>query len=469
LFLEIPGSVLCDPDESRYAEIPREMLASRDFVTPTLNGSHYFEKPPLLYWVNAASMAMLGENPYAARLAARLATLGTAVALFVGLTGTLGLTAGLWAALIFLSSTYVFALGRINLTDGLLTFNMTAALLCLREFLIEREGGRRLWRYEIGLGFFAALAMLSKGLVGIVIPGAVAFLWIVITGQWKRLRELLMSPMWIVFALVAAPWFLLVEKANPGFLWFFFVHEHLLRYATSAASRSGPITYFIGIFLVGFLPWTFFFPKSLAFLKPRSYATWRETLRQDPDGLFFALWFFVVLGFFSVSHSKLIPYIFPLFPAASVLLARRFGEGRPYIWKVLMGWAIFYLVLVLAFPSIAKERSTYRLAMEGMKLKPETVVCYRNFSPSFPWALKRPVPVVESRGELASDGVMPPPLFWNEEEFWRHWNSNERVLALVGRGERKNFEVAGMKLAAVIAENRKFAILANFAPVPQKN
>jgi len=469
LFVELPGSWLCDPDETRYAEIPREMLASHDFITPTLNGSHYFEKPPLLYWADAAAMAVLGENPFAARLPARLATLGTAAALAVGLAGTWGLTAGLWAALLFLSSMFGFVLGRINLTDGVLTFALTGAFLCLRRFFLEGARGRRSWSSEIGLGFFGAMAMLTKGLVGVVLPAAVAFLWIAVTGPWRRLRELILSPMWIVFAGLSAPWFLLVEKANPGFAWFFFVHEHFLRYATPGASRQGPLYYFIVTFALGFLPWTFLFPQSLAFLKPDSAATWRRTLQQDPDGLFFALWFFVVLGFFSLSHSKLIPYIFPLMPAASALAARSLDRLPAWMGRTLAGLACFYLILALIFPRIADEHSTTRLAMEGAKWRPEQVVCYRNFSPSLPWTLKRTVPVVEARGELADDGIMPPGLFWKEDEFWRRWNSGERFLALVASGEREAFVHHEGPPPVMVAQNRKFTLFANFALGPQKN
>src|SRR2546426_686286 len=150
LCLDLPGSWLIDPDESRYAEIPREMLASGDFVTPTLNGAHYFEKPPLFYWLNAGSIALFGHSSFAARLPVRLAALGTAAILAAGLR-SVAPGAGLWAALVFLSAQLSFALGRYNIIDGLLSFTLTLSFFSLRGILLQPEPGRKL-RHEIGLG-----------------------------------------------------------------------------------------------------------------------------------------------------------------------------------------------------------------------------------------------------------------------------------------------------------------------------
>src|ERR1044071_2460561 len=154
VWVELKGSWLFDPDEARYAEIPREMLVTGDFVTPRLNGSHYFEKPPLLYWMNAASFKILGETPFAARLAVRLAGLGTALLLLLLLPLDKDPLAGWWAALIYLSAPLSFALSRINLTDGPLTFGMTLTFLSLRGLIHSSAKGKRTsgWTWAIGLG-----------------------------------------------------------------------------------------------------------------------------------------------------------------------------------------------------------------------------------------------------------------------------------------------------------------------------
>src|SRR5579872_492632 len=133
LLAELPGSWLMEPDEARYAEIPREMLATHDYVAPRLNDAHYFEKPPLLYWANALSMRAFGLDAYAARLPTRLAALGTAAIVAFELETPALPGWGLWAALILLSAPLSFVLGRYNVTDGLLTCAMTGAFFALRR------------------------------------------------------------------------------------------------------------------------------------------------------------------------------------------------------------------------------------------------------------------------------------------------------------------------------------------------
>ncbi len=323
IFVDPPGARLVEPDESRYAEIPREMLVTGDFITPRLNGAHYFEKPPFLYWANAASIALFGRTELAARLPTRLAALGTAVLLIVELGSAEVAGWGAWSALIFLSAPLGWGLARFNLTDGMLTFWLTVAFLALRRYLREREEGGAGIRAAILLGVGTAFATLTKGLIGIVFPGLVLVLWAAIVGRWRRVWELLRSPAPLVFLVLALPWFILVQRANPQFARIFFIREHLERFATPEASRPGPIYYFVATFVAGFLPWTVLFPRGLAKLAGWSAPQgWRAALEAHRDELFFALWFFVILVFFSLSHSKLVPYILPAFPAAAALTAR---------------------------------------------------------------------------------------------------------------------------------------------------
>src|SRR6185312_11221738 len=318
LFAELPGSWLIEPDEARYAEVPREMLARHDFVTPYLNDAHYFEKPPLLYWVNAASMKVFGLDAYAARLPTRLAAVGTAVMLAIELDSPALPGWGLWAALILLSAPLSFVLGRYNLTDGVLTCAMTGAFLALRRFVMARERGASARGALAALGACVALAVLAKGLIGIVFPGLVLIAWAAATGRWRRIGEALWSPAPVVFAAVAVPWFVLVERASPGFASIFFIREHFARFATGEARRSGPVYYFVAAFLVGFVPWIFVAPRTVR----QVVDAWRARAAVYGDDLFFAIWFVVILVFFSVSRSKLLPYILPAFPAAAALAAR---------------------------------------------------------------------------------------------------------------------------------------------------
>lgn len=511
LFFELPGSRLFDPDEARYAEIPREMLASGDYLTPHLNGSNYFEKPPLLYWVNAASMKLLGETPYAARLPVRLATLGTTLLLIFFLARQSTSNAGLWAALIFLSTPLSFVLGRTNLTDGLLSFSLTLSFLSLRGFLRAIEEDTSTLKYQLGLGIGIALAFLSKGLIGIIFPAAVLFAWTGLLGKWRLNWRVIFSWAPIIFLLIAAPWFILMEKTNPGFSRFFFIHEHFERFATHEAKREGPVYYFIITFILGFLPWTFFFGEAL---KPITTFR-REKLKAYSNELFFGLWFASIIAFFSVSHSKLTPYIFPAFPAAAALLGKKLADSQSNFkahWKIAKTfWAILipvgvaygifsgflgryglvahgvaigifilagvgsgkiftqaicwggvFATLAFSIPKISADYSSFDLAITAQNSKADQIVSFGLYPQSFPWALKRPLPVVDFQGELASDGQKSPALFWSRNQFWKEWNSDKKIIVCAHRDDLAKLNATAAIKPITVAENRKLVLLSNF-------
>lgn len=315
LFLTGLGSApLIDPDEGRYAEIPREMLVRGDFVTPTLNYVKYFEKPPLLYWVNAGSMAIFGQNEFAARLPSALSGLFTVLLTYLAgrrlfnrrtaLTGTLIL--GSCAAFLFQS--------RIILTDMLLTFCLSAALF---SFLLAVRSSER-HRTNLYRLFFicCGLAVLTKGLIGIVLPGGIIFWYLLLGRRWHILKEIPWFSGLLLFVLVTVPWFILVSQANPEFPHFFFIREHFQRYTSTIHKRSQPFWFFLPILLLTMLPWSFFLPGSLG-------KAWQQRHSDRGTTLFLLLWPLVIILFFSLSSSKLIPYILPTFAPLSLLVAHR--------------------------------------------------------------------------------------------------------------------------------------------------
>ena len=353
VWLEPSGSWLAEPDEARYAEIPREMLAAGDFVTPRLNGVPYFEKPPLLYWSNAAAFALFGQTPWAARFPTRVLGTGTALLLAFAVGRLRGRREGLASAIFLLAAPLGFTAARTNLTDGALTFFFTATLLAALATLRRDRTGRPTAALAAATGALAAAGFLSKGLIAIVLPGGILLLWAVAAGWVRNCRALLLSPAAPAFLLLAAPWPILAERANPGFLKFFFVQEHFQRFATPAASRPGPVYYFAGIFLAGFLAGLPFFFRGA-----------REALARDPISLYFLIWFGVVLVFFSVSRSKLPPYIFPALPAAAALAARGLAAGRgPTLWRLHAALAAVFVAACAATPDV---RST--IAASGLLL-----------------------------------------------------------------------------------------------------
>ncbi len=454
LFIERPASWLCDPDESRYAEIPQRMLLTGDYLTPELNGSHYFEKPPLLYWANAASMKLFGDTPYAARLPVRCAAIGTALLLLWLLKKTKP-TTRLWAALIFLSSTLPFVLGRINLTDGFVSFGLTLTL-SMRNFLIARDNN------ESETEPLSSDWVLSKGVIGIL--SNILFLWCAITREWKRIGELIFSWATPLVVILATPWFAVPLDGKAAISacdsQFFFIHEHLMRFATSA-NRASFLLPFFTPFIAGFLPWT---PMLVNACRPL-FSRPVERFSANRDALFFALWAVVIVAFFSLSHSKLIPYILPAFPATAALVALNAPDikSKKLIWTM-TAWALLYAGLIVAQPAICEQRSLHTLAVAAQQTQAEQIVAFHTFTHTFPLVLKHPIPVVDYHGELASDGIKNPELFWTKQKFWETWNSSRTVVAVFYKTERPLFDAQPNK-PYIIKESRKCTLAAN-SPAP---
>lgn len=342
LFLGSLGSApLIDPDEGRYAEIPREMLEQRDFVTPTLNYVKYFEKPPLLYWLNAGSMALFGKNEFSARLPAALAGLCTILLTYAAGRRIFNRKTAVIAALILGTSAGFFLQSRIILTDMLLTFCLSAALF---SFLRANEetghtSRRSYWLFFVCCG----LAVLTKGLIGIVLPAGIVFWFVLLGRRWRLLREIPWISGLLFFAAITVPWFVLVSRTNPEFPYFFFIHEHFQRYTSTVHHRSQPFWFFLPILLLTLFPWSLFLWGGLK-------RAWQQRHRGKSEAqLFLLVWPIVILLFFSFSSSKLIPYILPTLPPLALLIAHRLAIPRhaPRSEASLAQYTLALLLLVI--------------------------------------------------------------------------------------------------------------------------
>ncbi len=298
-------------DESRYAEIPREMAASGDWVTPRLNGFKYFEKPPLQYWASAAIFKVLGERDWAARLwAAALGFAGILLAMAAA-NRLFAPPAGYLAAAILAGSPLYVVLGQITTLDMGVSFFLSAAIFA----------------FALGhmLVFWAAcaLAVLSKGLIGIVLPGVAIGLYILVKWDWSLVKKIRPFAGGALFLAICAPWFIAVSIANPEFLHFFFIQEHFERFTTEMHRRAQPAWYFVPVLLIGMGPWIL--PLVFSIVKAV-----REPAAGKLDArLFFVLWALVVFVFFSASGSKLPSYILPMFPPLAVLLGAWIAATAP--------------------------------------------------------------------------------------------------------------------------------------------
>ncbi len=350
---------LFNPDEGRYAEIPREMLSAGDWIIPHLDGLAYIEKPPLQYWATAATYWLFGESVWSARLYTALCALGVIAVVWV-LARRLWDEPVAWRSAAVLASLSLFVImGQLLTLDMSLTFYMT---LSLAGFLLAQ---RERWRGWMLLAWLAAaFGVLTKGPVAAAIPAAVLVIYTLVTretGAWRRLELKIGFPL---FLAVTIPWHWLAARRLPDFLQFFFIHEHVARYLTPSAGREEAVWFFGAVFLAGSLPWTIAALRILA-------TGWRARMAPGDfnHALFLWLWVVFVLGFFTLSDSKLIPYILPAMPALALLVGAAPAETlRRDVIATAVLTGIVAAVLVVASVTLphwlgASPRSPYFLQL----------------------------------------------------------------------------------------------------------
>jgi 4-amino-4-deoxy-L-arabinose transferase-like glycosyltransferase len=501
LFLFLGTFPLMDPDEGRYAEIPREMLASGDFVTPHLCGMKFFFKPPLFYWMNAASMALLGESEFAVRFPAALCGLLTVLLVYYTGRRMFGRRVGMLSALILGTSAGYFVCARLCIIDMPLALFMTAALSFWIIASIAR-GARRTILLHL---FWASLglATLAKGPIGFLLPCAVIAAYALIARKRRLLAEMRWSTGLPLFLLISAPWFALVSWRNPEFARFFFYREHIARFLTTVHRREEPFGFFVPIILLLLFPWSLFLPAVVRQL-------WRERGRGgERIPLFLFLWAAIVFTFFSLSRSALITYIIPVLPPVALLMGAAFsrlfdGISRSWIWQaravsavlcaagvfgmfysfvyhirglshpgfIAMGTLILaggvfswtrirrgnaagffcallvtiYLTDIVASRLIPRvfmaTRTCRRLALiANRRLGPDTVLASYLYAPSLAFYTHRPFVMVDAPDtidfEFGSDIPGEPDLFLDIGRFIRTWDSGRHVIALMKRRDAR--------------------------------
>jgi 4-amino-4-deoxy-L-arabinose transferase-like glycosyltransferase len=486
-------------DESRYGEISREMVASGDWTTPRLNSFKYFEKPPLQYWATAALFQVFGEHDWVARLwTALLGFAGVAMVLYAG-NRLFGPPIGLYAAAVLAGSPLYVLLGQVNTLDMGVTFFLAGAIFA----------------FALGhmLVFWAAcaLAVLSKGLIGIVLPGAALFVYMLVKRDWALIRRVRPIAGGGLFLLIAAPWFIAVSAANAEFAHFFFVQEHFQRFTSEIHHRAAPAWYFIPVLAAGMAPW----------LVPLGRAAVRALRQRSDAELLLWIWALVVFVFFSASGSKLPPYILPIFPALAVLVARSLTRGVLVAQSLVMlpvalgaglavqrlastgpyasyaQWILLAALMLAAAAAAAlllawRQRLTgavLALALGGLVATQIGIAAHRGLSDRFsiastvaglperppadvpvfavdmydhtlPWSLKRTVTLVGYRDELG-DAVD-----WEREKFVpdlmtfvERWNAAPQAWAILPVGEAEKLpRELGIRVQ-VMARGPQYAIV----------
>ncbi len=348
---------LVGPDEPRYAEVAREMFARHDWITPTLGGHPWFEKPALLYWLMIASYHALGVNEYAARLGPAVCGLITAIFVFwLGKTiertkvKTEELEAahlGEWSALVFLSSFGAIAFSRAASFDIVLTMTLTGALCCFFVWHITTTNCGPRWWLLVACYSFVGLSLLAKGLVGIVLPVGIIAVYFAIRREWPK-KSFLLSLLWglPITLIVAAAWYgPMLHRHGWTFIDQFIVQHHFKRFLSNKYHHPQPFYFYIPTILWLAGPWTLLFIAGFV-----STIRARRPNKPYPFAHLTLVWLMVPLLFFSFSEAKLPGYILPVLPAAAVLagseVSRIVHLGRPS--KLLRLTGVLFLAVALA-------------------------------------------------------------------------------------------------------------------------
>ncbi len=331
---------LWEPDEGRYAEIAREMLGSGDWLTPRLNGVLYFEKPPLQYWLSALSMKLFGLNGAAARLPLALAS-GLMIWAAWRLAKRLGARDPLWAPFMAATGLLAFLVGQILTLDALFSAFLVAAIAAFVEAVARRRESQPAVAWTLLTFALLAGAMLTKGLAEVILTGGILLFSLVFAWKDADLRRAVvctaLDPLgWLLYLVLVVPWFWAVNRTNPGHAQFFFIHEHVTRFLTHEHARQGSNNwlldklYFLGVLAVGLLPWlsatTIGLKRTWTFLKGRG-PQGQDHLARWIVGIT-VLAFLWPLAFFSISGSKLPPYILPAIVPLAALACTFEREGE---------------------------------------------------------------------------------------------------------------------------------------------
>lgn len=339
---------LLEPDEGRYAEIPREMAVTADWVTPRLNGLKYFEKPPLQYWATAVAYSLAGVTEAASRFwscALAFLCIPLVYAFSCHLYGSRGVAAGAAAALAI--NPFFAVVGQLNTLDSAFCFFLTASVFAFLRAGSETIASRAERGWMLAAAVLMACAVLSKGIAALVLAGGTLVLHMLIARDVRPIARWHLAATIPAFLFVSVPWFVVVSARNPEFPQFFFVHEHFARYLTDVSERVQPWWFFVPFLLITMFPWL---PRVVSAIRDFRQPSVRGY--QNSTRWFLVAWCVFVVLFFSISRSKLATYVLPVMPALAVLLApaiaARIGSVRRAAWINVAIVSLFAIGLVVA-------------------------------------------------------------------------------------------------------------------------
>ena len=371
---------LLDDADSVHAEAAREIVETGDWITLHANKIRYLEKAPLMYWSVALSYEIFGVSEFSSRLPIALATLGLMLATMLLGTFAFGEKAGFYAALCIGSCIGIFLFTRVLWPDVLLTMLITMAFYCFLRAIEDPRSSR----FAYGIYFFGALAVLTKGLIGAAFPAIIILVFLLVTGEIRKLATLKIFTGALLFFLVAAPWHIAAGLSNPGslmiatpspsqgrgFFWFYFMNEHFLRYIGKrdpADYDTVPLPLFLVLHVVWLFPWSFFFPLAIREMPRRI----RNLNQRDRRMLFVGLWAGLVILFFCFSTTQEY-YTMPAYPAFALLIGvglakaeARWQEAKSKAFLNFMQIALAILGLLVFAGGAIAFWSTRHTSVEG--------------------------------------------------------------------------------------------------------
>ena len=387
------------PDEGRYVGVALEMVWSGNWLVPTLDTLPYFHKPPLFYWMTAASLATFGINEWAARLSSLLAATGCALGLYHFLRRWAGDAHARLALLVLATTPFFYGGAQFANLDMLVTACITGTILCAAHAVLASDDGPPPRLALAAAYVLAALGLLAKGLIGLVIPAMVIGIWLVFIGRPGMILRLVWLPGLALFGIVAAPWFLLMQARYPGFFEYFFVHHHFERFLTRGFNNPQPFWFSVAVFAGTTLPWCIFLAGAA---RKGGQAPAGSAARQVQALMW--IWLVSTLVFFSIPKSKLIGYVMIAVPPLGALvadgLAQMAGTGvRARAWTIraaLLAVAIGAAMLAVAIIRDHDRDKTRQLAARLAPLlasPADPVVVLYNYPFSLPFYLQRPPPL----------------------------------------------------------------------------
>jgi 4-amino-4-deoxy-L-arabinose transferase-like glycosyltransferase len=366
------GHPLWDVDEGLHASTSKDMVLTGDWVTTRFNGQNFYDKTVLFNWFVSLSFLVFGFTEFAARFPAAMLGLGTVIVTFLLGRRMLGTRAGLLAGVILATSPEFLVLSRSVVHDISLAFFISLALALF--FFSYRS---RRYRTMLLMLFYASLgaAVLAKGPIGLVLPGLIITLFLLLRGRLNFMNEMSLGPGILIFLAVAAPWYVLISLRNEDYVRYFFLQQNLGNFLSKTqAHHPQPFYYYVPVILGGMLPWSFFLPLAL-------FRSFRHGLAKVSDGtLFLLLWFSVIFLFFSAARSKLETYLLPSFPAVALLVAGVWNslfagadarERRNAIWSLAPLAALFVgttTFIELRHPSFTKMEGQYGIGLHDLSV-----------------------------------------------------------------------------------------------------